>query len=172
MNLIEKSIEQKEVFNGKVLKMITEIVELPNGKEGYREIVKHPGAVAVLAINNKGNVVLVEQYRRAVDKILFEIPAGKLEKGENIDIAAQRELEEETGYKARKFTYLGKIYTAPGFTDEVIHIYKAEELYKGEVNRDDDEFINVIEMSIEDIKKDIKEGNILDSKTISSIMFI
>lgn len=172
MNLIEKSIEQKEVFNGKVLKMITEIVELPNGKEGYREIVKHPGAVAVLAINDKGNVVLVEQYRRAVDKILFEIPAGKLEKGENIDIAAQRELEEETGYKARKFTYLGKIYTAPGFTDEVIHIYKAEELYKGEVNRDDDEFINVIEMSIEDIKKAIKEGNILDSKTISSIMFI
>lgn len=172
MNLIEKSIEQKEVFNGKVLKMITEIVELPNGKEGYREIVKHPGAVAVLAINDKGNVVLVEQYRRAVDKILFEIPAGKLEKGENIDIAVQRELEEETGYKARKFTYLGKIYTAPGFTDEVIHIYKAEELYKGKVNRDEDEFINVIEMSIEDIKKAIKEGNILDSKTISSIMFI
>lgn len=172
MNLIEKSIEQKEVFNGKVLKMITEIVELPNGKEGYREIVKHPGAVAVLAINDKGNVVLVEQYRRAVDKILFEIPAGKLEKGENIDSAVKRELEEETGYKARKFTYLGKIYTAPGFTDEVIHIYKAEELYKGEVNRDDDEFINVIEMSIEDIKKAIKEGNILDSKTISSIMFI
>lgn len=172
MKLIEKLIEQKEVFNGKVLKMITERVELPNGKEGYREIVKHPGAVAVLAINDKGNVVLVEQYRRAVDKILFEIPAGKLEKSENIDIAAKRELEEETGYKARKFTYLGKIYTAPGFTDEVIHIYKAEELYKGEVNRDEDEFINVIEMSIEDIKKAIKEGNILDSKTISSIMFI
>lgn len=172
MNLIEKSIEEKEVFKGKVLRMVTEIVELPNGKEGYREIVKHPGAVAILAINDKGNVVLVEQYRRAIDKILFEIPAGKLEKGEDIDGAAKRELEEETGYKARKFTYLGKIYTAPGFTDEVIHIYKAEELYKGEVNRDEDEFINVIEMSIEDIKKSIKEGNILDSKTISSIMFI
>lgn len=172
MNLIEKSIEQKEVFKGKVLRMVTEIVELPNGKEGYREIVKHPGAVAILAINDKGNVILVEQYRRAVDKILFEIPAGKLEKAEDIEVAAKRELEEETGYKAKKFTYLGKIYTAPGFTDEVIHIYKAEDLYKGEVNRDEDEFINVIEMSIEDIKKSIKEGNILDSKTISSIMFI
>lgn len=172
MNLIEKSIEQKEVFKGKVLRMVTEIVELPNGKEGYREIVKHPGAVAILAINDKGNVILVEQYRRAVDKILFEIPAGKLENAEDIEVAAKRELEEETGYKAKKFTYLGKIYTAPGFTDEVIHIYKAEDLYKGEVNRDEDEFINVIEMSIEDIKKSIKEGNILDSKTISSIMFI
>lgn len=172
MNLVEKLVEQKEVFNGKVLKMITEIVELPNGKEGYREIVKHPGAVAILAINDKGNVILVEQYRRAVDKILLEIPAGKLEKEEEIEVAAKRELEEETGYKSRKFTYLGKIYTAPGFTDEVIHIYKAEELYKGEVNRDEDEFINVIEMSVEDIKKSIKEGNILDSKTISSIMFI
>ena len=115
---------------------------------------------------------MVEQFRKAIDEIILEIPAGKIEKGEDIKLCGIRELEEETGYRAKNFEYLGKIVTAPGFTDEYIYLYKATELYKGEVNRDEDEFINVKSYTIDDIKKMVKNGEVIDGKTIAALSYL
>lgn len=172
MNFTEKVIESNDMYRGDFLRVERVKVELPNKKESYRDIVRHPGAVALLAFLDNETILLVEQFRIAVNKTLFEIPAGKLENGEDPYLAAQRELEEETGFKAGKLEYLGYILTGPGFTDEKIHIYKATELYKGIKGGDDDEFIEVSAFEISDVKKLIKERHIIDAKTISALMYL
>ena len=172
MKYEEKIINKKEVYRGNFLVMENIDVILPNGNNGNRDIVRHPGAVALVAFTSKDEIVLVEQFRVAINKTILEIPAGKLEKGEDPLEAAKRELEEETGYKAKNIDYLGTIATAPGFTDEQIHIYKATELYEGIKGGDDDEFIDVNSYKISDIKEMIKEGKIIDTKTISSLMYL
>jgi len=173
MDFTEKTIESKNIFKGKIIEVNLHTVELPNGKEAKREIVNHSGGVAILAFKDKDTVILVEQFRKPIERNLLEIPAGKIEKGEDIEICGIRELEEETGYKAKEFKYLGKVVTSPGFCDEYIYIYKAEGLYKGLDNLgDEDEFINLKEVKIDKIKEMIKSGEIIDAKTISAFMLI
>ncbi|WP_143314307.1 NUDIX hydrolase [Clostridium sp. HBUAS56017] len=172
MDFKETLIDKKEVFRGDFLVVEKLKVRLPDGNEGNRDVVRHPGAVALLAFLDSETILLVEQFRMALNKTLLEIPAGKLEKGENPVECAHRELEEETGYKARKMEYLGTIATGAGFTDEKIHIYKASELFQGIKGGDDDEFIEVVPYKLQDVRVLIKEGKIIDAKTISSMMYL
>jgi ADP-ribose pyrophosphatase len=171
MDLTEKTLDNKNIYKGKIIEVNLKTVQLPNGKKSEREIVNHPGGVAILAYKDKDTILLVEQFRKPVEQKLLELPAGKIEKGEEIEICGIRELEEETGYKANKFKYLGKIVTSPGFCDEYIYIYKAEDLYKGNMElQDEDEFINVKELKVDKVKEMIKKGEIVDAKTISAFM--
>ncbi|AEB75953.1 NUDIX hydrolase [Clostridium botulinum] len=172
MNFTEKTINEVNEYNGKIIKLDVRTVELPNGKTAKREIVKHPGGVAILAFKDKETILLVEQFRNPLGNTILEIPAGKLEQNEEIEICGRRELEEETGYKANKFTYLGKIVTSPGFCNECIYIYKAQELYQGIIGGDEDEFINIHEIKIEKLKEMIKNGDVIDGKTIAALTFI
>lgn len=172
MELEEKIIEREEKYKGDFLVLERVKVELPDGNNAERDIVRHPGAVAIVAFKDDNTILMVEQFRVALNQKMLEIPAGKLEKNEKPIDCAQRELEEETGYKAKSLKHIGSIATGAGFTDEIIHIFKATELYKGEKGGDDDEFIDVSLYNIEDIKKLIKEGKIIDTKTISSFMFL
>ncbi|WP_294355263.1 NUDIX hydrolase [uncultured Clostridium sp.] len=172
MDFTEKIIDRKDVFQGDFLRVEHLKVELPDGNIGDRDVVRHPGAVALLAFVDDETIVLVEQFRVAVNKTMLEIPAGKLENGEEPLEAAKRELEEETGFKAGRLEHLGYILTGAGFTDEKIHIYKASELYKGVKGGDDDEFIEVKTYKLDEIKTLIKEGQIVDAKTISAFMYL
>jgi NTP pyrophosphohydrolases including oxidative damage repair enzymes len=173
MDFNERTVETKNIFKGKIIDVNLHTVELPNGKKASREIVNHPGGVAIIAYKDKDTVVLVEQFRKPIEKNILELPAGKIEKGEDIELCGIRELEEETGYRAKEFKYLGKVVSSPGFCDEYIYIYMAEGLYKGQDNLgDEDEFINVREIKIDKIKEMIKSGEIIDAKTISAFMMI
>lgn len=173
MNFNEKTLEVKNIYKGKIIDVNVHTVELPNGRKSSREIVNHSGGVAIIAYKDKDTILLVEQFRKPIEKIILELPAGKIEKDEDIELCGIRELEEETGYKAKEFSYLGKMVTSPGFCNEYIYIYKAENLYKGKDNLgDEDEFINVREMKIEKIKEMIKNGEIIDAKTISAFMLL
>lgn len=168
----ERTIESKSIYKGKVINLELHTVELPNGKETKREVVKHPGGVAVVAFKDSQTILMVEQFRKPIEISMLELPAGKLEKGEDPKLCGIRELEEETGYKAKEFSYLGKIVTSPGFCDEYIYLYKAENLYKGNKNLDEDEFLNVKELTLDSVKFQIKEGTIIDAKTICGINMI
>jgi ADP-ribose pyrophosphatase len=171
-HLYEKTVTTKQIFKGKVIDLEVKEVELPNGKMSSREIVKHPGAVAVVPMTKEGNIVLVRQYRKALGKTIVEIPAGKLEKGENPLESAARELEEETGYKTKKLDFLLSFYTSPGFADELIYLYFTDELEKGTVNMDEDEFLDLIEVSLEEAEKMVKDQTIHDAKTAYAILYM
>ncbi|AYD40580.1 NUDIX hydrolase [Clostridium fermenticellae] len=172
MEFFEKTIESKNIYSGKIINVNLHKVKLPNGREVKREIVNHPGGVAILAYKDSETILMVEQFRKPVEHMLLEIPAGKIEKGEKPEVCASRELEEETGYKAGKLKYLGKIVTSPGFCDECIYLYKAQELYKGSDGlQDEDEFINLRELNVKTVKNMIKDGMITDAKTVAIFMF-
>lgn len=166
--LDEKTLSTKHIFEGKVISLQVDTVELPNGSTGTREVVKHPGAVAVVAIKD-GRLLLVDQYRQALGRCELEIPAGKLEKGEDPLEAAKRELQEETGYSCGQITHLHSFYTSPGFADEIIHLYLAEDLITGEMSLDEDEFIEVYEASLDEAQRFIAEGRISDAKTLLAV---
>lgn len=172
MDFSEVVLEKREVYKGKFLTIENIDVILPDGNKTNRDIVRHPGAVALLAFIDDERVLLVEQFRLALNKTILEIPAGKLEKNEEPLKCAERELEEETGYKARNIEYLGCIATGAGFTDELIYIYKATDLYEGIKGGDDDEFIETIPYKVSKVKEMIKEGKIIDTKTISALMYL
>lgn len=164
-NLIEKRIASKQLFSGRMLKLRQDEVELPNGTHAQREIIEHPGAVAIVPLLNQ-QVVLVRQYRYATEKILLEIPAGKLNPNENPDECAVRELEEETGYKAKTLRKLSSVYTTPGFTNEVIHIYLAQDLIETCPKPDEDEFIDREIYTYSQLSKLVNTGEIIDAKTL------
>ncbi|GIP20183.1 MULTISPECIES: NUDIX hydrolase [Paenibacillus] len=166
--LNEKTLSSKSIYTGKIISLQIDTVELPDGSTGEREIVKHPGAVAVLAVRN-GRLLLVDQFRQSIGRGELEIPAGKLEKGEDPLEAAKRELQEETGYSAGKTSLLHSFYTSPGFADELIHLYLAEDLKKGKASPDEDEFLEVHEITLQEAKKYISEGWISDAKTIMAV---
>lgn len=173
-SLEEKTIRSEKIFSGNVISLFLEDVELPNGKTSKREIVKHPGAVAILAITDENKIVMVEQYRKALERTIVEIPAGKLEKGEEPAACARRELEEETGYGCGSLEWLTSFYTSPGFSDEIVHIYMAKGLEKIEnsASLDEDEFVNVEEMTLEEALQSIKEQKIYDAKTIFAVQYM
>lgn len=170
MELTEKKLTSQEIFDGVVIHLFRDTVELPDGREAVREVIRHPGAVCVLPIDENGDAYFVKQFRYAFDKVTLEAPAGKLEKGEDIKEAALRELKEETGLFAGKITYLGEMYTTPALIDEIIHLYIAEDLSLGEQSLDEDEFINVEKMSLVKAAEKVMNGEIKDSKTQTIVL--
>ena len=167
--LWEKHVSTETVFDGKLLKIAVDKVILPDGKEAVRELVHHPGAVAILPVLEDGSIVFVKQYRYPLDSILYEIPAGKLELNEDPLECATRELSEETGYSASKWSKLTTIATTPGLTDEIIHLYLAEGLELHEQHTDDDEFIEVVTIGQDDVRKMLLAETIFDAKTLSAL---
>ena len=170
MELFEKKLTSRQVFDGVVVKLFVDEVELPNGEKSVREIVRHPGAVCVVPVDNDGNVIMVRQYRYAFGQVLLEIPAGKLEKGEEPLPAAMRELEEETGTVAGKMEYLGELYTTVAIFDENIHMYLATDLTYKDAHPDQDEFLEVEKMPLDTLVKMVMDGEIKDSKTQVAIL--
>lgn len=168
--LDEKFLDSKFVYDGRLLKVYSDRVMLPNGKESFREIVKHPGAVAVVPVLDNGDIVMVRQYRYPVGDTMLEIPAGKLDPGEAPEACVVRELAEETGYVSGHIRKLTAIYTTPGFSNEVIHIYLAKNLVMTEQHTDEDEFINVETYSQEQLKEMVATGVIQDAKTIIGLL--
>lgn len=167
----EKKLTSRDIFNGILLHVKKDEVLLQNGKISAREYVLHPGAVAVVPILDDNKVVLVRQFRYPIGKDLLEIPAGKFDfKGEDPLECAKRELKEETGYVAKNYKYLGYIYTTPGFSNEVIHIYLATDLKKGDAEPDEDEIIDIEIKDFDEIVQKCINGEITDSKTIIGIL--
>ena len=162
----------KHIFTGKFLTVDIDTVTLPNGVIVDLEIVRHPGAAAVVPLKDDGTVVLIKQFRHAADGFIYEIPAGKLHRGEDPMHCAARELEEEIGYIAGRLERLTSILTAPGFTDEVIHIYKATGMRAGRQQLDRDEVLEVLEIPLEEAIKMVTAGTIRDAKTIVGLTLI
>jgi ADP-ribose pyrophosphatase len=172
-NLTEKTLSKEQIYKGKIIDLYVEEVELPNQKTSKREIVKHPGAVAVLAVTKEGKIVMVEQFRKPLEKTIIELPAGKLEKGEEPLECARRELLEETGYSCENMISIGSFYTSPGFADELIYLFFTDTLIqKGEQMTDEDEFVNVIEVSISEAKELMKNEKIHDAKTAYGVLYM
>jgi ADP-ribose pyrophosphatase len=174
MNLNEKTLSSKKIFKGRIIDLYVEEVELPNGKTSSREIVKHPGAVAVIAITPENKIVMVEQFRKPLERNLVEIPAGKLEKGEEPETTARRELEEETGYTCTHLKPLISFYTSPGFADELVHLFLAEDLKKlsEAAELDEDEFVEVMEVTLEEAEEMIANKRIYDAKTAYAVQYL
>lgn len=164
---ISEEVESGEcVFSGRIFNVDRLRVRLPDGKEGIRDVVRHPGAVAVVALTDEGRICLVRQYRTSLGRVTVEIPAGKLDPGEDPLDCARRELAEETGMRADKMAFLTTIATSDGFTDELIHIYMATGLTFAESSPDDDEFINVDLVDLPELVDAVLDGKVEDAKTV------
>ena len=170
MNLDEKTLNSQEIYNGKVVKVYKDDVEISNGQKTFREIVRHSGGVVILAFKDENNLLFVRQFRYPMKKVLIELPAGKLEPNEDPFLAAKRELEEETGYCAEKWTDLGYVYTSPGYSDEKLYLYKAEGLHFSGCHPDENEILQPLEFCYNDVMEMIKNGEISDAKTLCALL--
>ena len=173
MKFEEKTLNSQTVYDGKIIKVLKDDVEISDGHKSFREVVRHSGGVVILAINpsEKGKSVLfVKQFRYPMKEVLLELPAGKLEYGEDPFEAGKRELEEETGYCANKWTDLGYVYTSPGYSDEKLYLYKAEDLYFTKSHPDEGEILQALEIDIDDAIKMINNGEINDAKTLCAFL--
>lgn len=164
----EKQLSSEMKFDGRLIKVTFDVADV-NGKEAWREVVHHSGASAIVVIDDQGRIVMERQFRYALDCGLLEIPAGKLDAGEDPLACAKRELEEETGYKASEWISLGTIATSPGFCNELIHLYVAKGLSKGQTHWDDDEYVELEYYSFEDLMEAIRNEEIKDSKTLAAL---
>ena len=162
----------KPIYKGTVVTLNIDTVRLPNGHIIDLEVIRHPGASAMVPLKEDGTVILIRQFRHAANGFIYEIPAGKLHAQEDPLDCAARELEEEIGYKAARFELLSSIFTAPGFADEVIHIYLATGLTIGTQNLDQDEVLEVVEMPLHEAILRIEDGTIRDGKTIVGLQSI
>ncbi len=165
----EHKLSSEMKFDGKLIKVTYDIADV-NGKEAWREVVHHPGASAVVAIDEENRIIMEKQFRYALNDYLLEIPAGKLDAGEDPLVCAKRELEEETGIIASEWISLGTIATSPGFCNEVIHLYVAKGLSKGEIHWDEDEYVEVERYTFDELLQRISEEKIKDSKTLSALL--
>jgi len=171
--LIEKKISSEPVFDGVLLHVMKDEVELPNGNTSVREWIKHPGAAAIIPLLPDNQIILVRQFRYPVGQITLEVPAGKLDKpGEDPIECAKRELSEETGYTAEKYWKLTTIATTVGFSNEYIHLYAATGLTPGKIHPDSDEFINVVKIPLTAAVKMVESGKIFDAKSVISILLL
>ena len=168
-----RTIKRDLVYSGKVFNIKVDQIEYNTGNKAIREVAEHPGGAVVVPVTKEGKIVMVTQHRFPVDKILLELPAGKLGKGENPFICAVRELEEETGYKSDNVEELGSIYTTPGYSTEKLWIYLAKDLKPGDYNREEGEFgMEVFELSLKEVEEKIYNGEIVDGKTICGIFLV
>lgn len=172
MKLEEKTIKQEMKFEGKLINVRHDTVELPNHSIGLREVVEHPGGVAIAMMNDEGKLFVVEQFRYGQRKVLLEFPAGKMEKGEDPLETAKREIVEETGYSGKDYIYLGRMVPTGAYLEEKIEMYMATvDKYVGQ-NLDEDEFMNVSTKSIEELVKMIMNKEIEDGKTIAMTFMV
>ncbi|MGI6453372.1 MAG: NUDIX domain-containing protein [Syntrophomonadaceae bacterium] len=171
MDLKEKTIASEVIFSGRVIKLRVDQVRLPNGKTSTREIIDHPGAVAIVALDEQHQVWLVRQYRKAVNRALLEIPAGTLDKDEEPLACARRELEEETGLKARQWQEILSYYSAPGFCNEKLHLFLAQDLYSGKACPDHDEFVEPVKMPLKEAYEAVLNNLIMDGKSIIGLQY-
>ncbi len=173
--MIEKVLNSRMVYDGKLIKVRADTVSLPNGRIMTREVVEHPGAVAILPVldvnKSARSIVMVRQYRHPTGKILLEIPAGTIKSGENPNDCAHRELSEETGFKAGKMVKMFQCFLAAGYSSELIHIFIATDLSKTETKLEPDEFIQIQTLEIEEAIKKIEKGEIEDAKAIAAILY-
>jgi len=170
MHLEEKTVSSKEIFNGKVFRVTEEDALLENGEQVKREVVHHNGGVTVIPVTEQNEIIMVKQYRYAQHKVLLEIPAGKLEKGESHYDCGKRELLEETGCTCREYKYLGEVLPTPAYVSEVIHMYMATGLEYSQQSLDDDEFLDIEKVPLEKAFDMVLKGEITDSKTQIGIM--
>lgn len=166
----------RTIYDGRIVHLRVEQVRFPDGSTGEREIVRHPGAAAVLPVVGRldepdPEVLLIRQYRYATGGTICETPAGIPEEGESWEACARRELEEETGWRAGTLTKMTRVYTTPGFTDEVIHLFVASELEEGRTDRDEDEFMEVLRVPFSRALAMVREGEIEDAKSVSCVLF-
>jgi ADP-ribose pyrophosphatase len=170
VKLIEKTLSSKEIFNGKVLHITLDEVELTNGKQSKREVVNHPGGVAVAALDDDNNLLFVKQFRYPYKEVVLELPAGKLEKGSTPLENGKRELLEETGAVGYSYISLGQVYPSPGYTSEIIHLYACRVKSLGESRPDDGEFLNVEKIPLSTAVEMVLNNQIPDSKTQIAIL--
>ena len=170
MDLDERKVHSETVFDGKIIKVKLDQAELPNGDLASREVVEHPGGVCVLALGEDHNVTLVRQFRYSIQQQLLELPAGKLEYGEDHASAAARELSEETGLEAEEWTYLGYMLPTPAYCTEKIHMYLARRLKRLKQHLDEDEFLDVLAMPFETLVKKVMDNTITDGKTAAAAL--
>lgn len=170
-HLKEKIIHADRVFEGKVIQVDHDTVELPNGEQSKREIVYHNGAVCLIAVHDNF-MYFVRQYRIAPDEFLLEVPAGKIEKGDLPEISAKRELEEEIGAVADKLELIHEFYVSPGFSNEFVYLYEAKDIDMQKQKLDDDEFLDVSKIPLQNLRQTLSDGFIRDSKTIIAVQYV
>jgi len=175
-DLTEKMLKTEMKYRGRIINVKVDEVELPTGTRSGREVVEHPGAVAVIAADEDGRIILVEQYRYPVGETLLEIPAGKLDPGESPEECALREMVEETGYRPGRLALLSRIYTTPGFSNEAIHLFRGYDLqYVGkpdrDVDADEEENLNTVLLSEREAVEKIVAREIVDAKTIIALLW-
>ncbi len=166
----EVGLSKETAYDGKLFKVVKEMVRLPDGRERPRELVIHPGAVALVVVDEQDRLVMVRQYRRAADAVLLEIPAGTREPGEDAETCARREVREETGYSAGRVERLGGFYSAPGFCTEFLECFLLTDLNEGESGGDEDENIEIEHLTFEEVLDGIRRGEIVDAKSIAGIL--
>ena len=170
--LHEVTISSDRKFEGKVINLRVDTVKLQNETTATREIVEHPGGVCIISLDENKEVLMVRQFRAPFGKIMLEVPAGKLNYGEDYFECGKREFTEETGYSAKKYTYLGQMYPSVGFLNEILHIYLAEDLVKETQNLDEDEFLSVERYKLSTLVEMVMKNEIKDAKTIIAILML
>ena len=165
-------MKNKTVFKGRLIDLVVRKVRLPNGYLARLETIKHPGAALIVPFVSKDRVILLKQYRPVINSYIYEFPAGTLDKGEKPLACAKREIIEETGFSAKSFTYLGKIFPVPGYSTECIYIYKAEGLSAEAHQAEEDEVIESHVVTRQKVCKLFKSGAIVDAKTIAALAFV
>lgn len=170
MDLTERMLRREEKFSGKIISVHVDTVELPNGETAIREVAGHPGGVAVLPLDAKNNVLAVTQFRYVFGKPLLEIPAGKLEPGEDPGEAGLRELKEETGAVPGRYEPMGRILPSPGCYGEILYLYLARDLQMGEQHLDPDEFLNLERVPFDEMVRRCVSGEIEDAKTVAAVL--
>ena len=169
--MLEKAVRKNRIYKGKAVDFYNDEVRLPNGQSATREYLGHPGAAAVLPFLDKNRVILVKQYRYPIGEVTYEIPAGKLDKGETPLECATRELEEETGFKAKMIEKLISFYPSTAFSNELLHVFAAFGLKKGKNKPDEDEFVSAVSVNFKEALEMVRRGKIRDSKTVIALLY-
>lgn len=170
MDQEEKTVKKNLIYDGKILQLYNDEILTPGGKTAYREYVNHHGGASVLAIDDDNNIYLVEQYRYAYKQLLLEIPAGKLEEGEDARVCAIRELKEEIGAECKEMKQIALVYPTPGYTNEPLYIFVAKGLTFGDTKWDDDEYLNIKKVPFDKALEMVKNGEIKDGKSVVAIL--